>query len=38
MTAAHAVAEDFHVQSLYMMGIWEIMKALQNGRESSDKS
>jgi len=35
MTATHAAAEDFHVYSFYVVGIWEIMKALQNGKVRS---
>lgn len=38
VTAAHAVAEDFHIQSLSVADIREIRKALQDGRESFDKS
>ena len=33
----HAVAEDFHMYSLYIMGIGEIMKALQNGKVRSQE-
>ena len=35
MTATHAAFEDFHVYSFYVVGIWEIMKALQNGKVRS---
>ena len=33
----HAVAEDFHMYSLYIMGIGKIMKALQNGKVRSQE-
>ena len=38
MTATHAAAEDFHVYSFYVVGIWEIMKALQNGKVRSQET
>ena len=37
ITATHAVAEDFHVYSFYVVDIWEIMKALQNGKVRSQE-